>query len=76
MPCVDTASLTIGLRMAERMQQFEQYAEYWTSRPQVPVAGHAAVWWQHAIRAAVSQCRLLTRSQVPPHLYALHMQLA
>ena len=64
MPTCNTAALSVGLRMAERMQQFEQYAQYWTCRPQVPVASNAALWWQHAGRAAVSQCRLLTRSQV------------
>ena len=64
MPTCDTAALTVGMRMAERLQHFQQFAEYWTYRPQVPVTGHAAAWWQHAGRAAVTQCQLLTRSQV------------
>ena len=63
MPMVDTAALTVGLRMAERLQQYEQYVDYWMRRPQVPVRGNAALWWQHAGRATILQCQQLTRSQ-------------
>lgn len=64
MPTCDTAALIVGLRMTERLQKYEQYVEYWSSRPQAPVAGSAALWWQHAGRATLSQCQQLTRSQV------------
>lgn len=64
MPACDNASLTVGLRMAERLQQYEQYAEYWTRRPQDSVSGHAALWWQHAGHATILQCHRLTRTQV------------
>ena len=62
----DGGGLIVIDRMLERLQLYQQYAQYWRERPQVGVSGHASHWWRHAGSAAVQQCLQLSRRQVPP----------
>ena len=68
----NVGALIVIDRMLERLQLYQQYAQYWRERPQVAVAGNAAHWWRHAGSAAVQQCLQLSRRQVAPLCNCCH----
>lgn len=52
-------------RLADRQLHHSHYGAHWASRPQVPVHGHAASWWQHAGEALAAECGRTMRREVP-----------
>jgi len=64
-PEVNPASLGILVRLIERQSHLSHFGQHWQLRPQVPVHGHASVWWKHAGRAIQEKTADLARRNVP-----------
>ena len=62
MNCASTAIIN---RLVDRQLHFVNFGEHWATRPEVPVSGNEALWWQHGGRALASRTRRLVRREVP-----------
>ena len=47
----------VFLRLVNRLSAYARFARLWRARPQQPVARAPALWWQHAGRAVLAECR-------------------
>jgi len=62
---MNAGSIAIVNRIVDRQMHFSIFGEHWAVRPEVPVSGHEAQWWQHGGRALASSTRRLARREVP-----------
>ena len=62
---MNAGSVAIVNRLVDRQMHFSHFGEHWAVRPEVPVSGHEAQWWQHGGRALASSTRRLARREVP-----------
>ncbi|KAL4553401.1 hypothetical protein Ndes2526B_g03263 [Nannochloris sp. 'desiccata'] len=62
---MNAGSIAIVNRIVDRQMHFSNFGEHWAVRPEVPVSGHEAQWWQHGGRALASSTRRLARREVP-----------
>jgi hypothetical protein len=62
---MNAGSIAIVNRLVDRQSHFSNFGEHWAVRPEVPVSGHEAKWWQHGGRALASSTRRLARREVP-----------
>lgn len=47
----------VGLRLADRFLMYSKYSAFWLCRPSESVKQAPVVWWQHAVRAVIDDCR-------------------
>jgi hypothetical protein len=47
----------VFLRLVNRWMAYDRFAPLWKTRPQLPVRAAPALWWQHAGRAVLAECR-------------------
>ena len=62
-PQFNAASVGILSRLIDRQMHFVRFAEHWSSRPQVDVAGNEAQWWQHAGSAILREVGIVSRKE-------------
>jgi hypothetical protein len=64
-PTFSAASVGILTRLIDRQLHMSRFGEHWAVRPQTPVAGNEARWWQHAGNALAAKAAQIVRREVP-----------